>query len=144
MRNDTMEHGPMASGDRQRGMEECDARLVMKTRERQVNDALRGLDEDHRLHGLARDDYRQRRRVLLESLGDEIAQAERDTVRRMVPAYDTSTSSEMRKACDGHAQRKRNRTGTRFDAVALMTRVALFGAVALCIVVMLCYCLAGT
>ena len=42
----------------------------MSVREQQVNDALRVLDEMHRLCRIERDDYRQRRRRLLESLSD--------------------------------------------------------------------------
>jgi hypothetical protein len=61
----------------------------MSVREQQVNDALRVLDEMHRLHRIERDEYRLRRRHLLESLGDRDECTVRDTVRRAVPAGDT-------------------------------------------------------
>jgi hypothetical protein len=144
MRNGMMEHQSASAGDSQRGMEESDARAAMKARERQVNEALRALDEDHRLHRIARDEYRDRRRALLESLGDEIAQAERDTVRRAVPAYDTLMSGEMGKTRDGKAERKRDRSSTTLGAVGLIERAALLGAIALCIGVVLCYWLTCT
>ena len=70
-----MEQWSVAAGDSPRGLVESAARAAMKVRERQVNEALRTLDEDHRLGRIARDEYRHRRRALLESLGDEIAQA---------------------------------------------------------------------
>ncbi len=54
----------------------------MSLREQQANDALRGLDEMHRSGRLDRDAYRQRRRALLEALGDTSGVTERDTVRR--------------------------------------------------------------
>lgn len=60
----------------------------MSVREQQVNDALRGLDEMHRLRRIERDEYRMRRRRLLESLGDPDGRTVRDTVRRAVPVGD--------------------------------------------------------
>lgn len=61
----------------------------MTAREQEVNDALRVLDEMHRLCCVERDDYRQRRRRLLESLSDAAACAGRDMVRHTVTDRDT-------------------------------------------------------
>ncbi|WP_414441646.1 hypothetical protein [Burkholderia sp. 22PA0106] len=60
----------------------------MSVREQQVNDALRSLDEMHRQRRIARDEYRQRRRRLLDSLSEATELAGRDTVRRAVPDCD--------------------------------------------------------
>jgi hypothetical protein len=144
MRNGMMEQWSVAAGDSPRGLVESAARAAMKGRERQVNEALRTLDEDHRLGRIARDEYRHRRRALLESLGDEIAQAERETVRRAVPAYDMSTPGELGKARNGKAERKLNTSGTAFDAAWLIERAALLCAIALCSGVLLCYWLTCT
>lgn len=70
----------------------------MSVREQQVNDALRVLDEMHRLCRIERDDYRQRRRRLLESLSDATVRAGRDTVRHTVPGGDTrATGATLRR-----------------------------------------------
>ncbi len=66
----------------------------MSGRERQVNDALRGLDEMHRQRRIGRDDYRQRRRRLLESLSETTELAGRDTVRRAVPECDAPVARD--------------------------------------------------
>jgi hypothetical protein len=57
----------------------------MSQREQRANEVLRALDEAHRLGRLQRDEYRRRRRELLESLREE-RDADRDTVRRAMPA----------------------------------------------------------
>jgi len=59
----------------------------MSANEQQVNDALRALDEACRLQRIPRDEYRQRRRRLLESLGRTSAAPDdtNDTVRRATP-----------------------------------------------------------
>jgi hypothetical protein len=56
-----------------------------RLREKQANDALRALDEMHRLCRIERDEYRWRRRQLLESFSNTTAGAGRDTVRRVLP-----------------------------------------------------------
>ncbi|MEX3809675.1 hypothetical protein AB3X96_05280 [Paraburkholderia sp. BR13439] len=43
--------------------------------EQQVNEALRALDQAHRLQRIQRNEYRQRRRVLLESMVGDTAGA---------------------------------------------------------------------
>ncbi|MGF6807108.1 hypothetical protein OKW30_002234 [Paraburkholderia sp. Clong3] len=55
----------------------------MNVDEQQVNDALRALDEAHRLQRIQRNEYRYRRRMLFESLGRDTA-GTGDTVRRVV------------------------------------------------------------
>jgi hypothetical protein len=60
----------------------------MNMREQQVNDALRALDEMRRLSRIERDEYRRRRRQLLESLCDATGCSGPDTVRRAVPRHD--------------------------------------------------------
>ncbi|MGF6512513.1 hypothetical protein [Paraburkholderia sp. 32] len=55
----------------------------MSVDEQQVNDALRTLDEAHRLQRIQRNEYRYRRRMLFESLGRDTA-GTGDTVRRVV------------------------------------------------------------
>jgi hypothetical protein len=65
----------------------------MSVREQQVNDALRVLDEMHRLCRIERGEYRRRRRRLLESLSDATGCTRRDTVRRVVPASEPRAES---------------------------------------------------
>ncbi|WP_186063690.1 hypothetical protein [Burkholderia gladioli] len=85
----------------------------MGVREQQANQALRVLDDMHRHGEIDRQGYRQRRRAVLEALGDtsgagEAAVAagedvaaierepERDTVRRTVPAQEFDGAGEAR------------------------------------------------
>lgn len=135
-----MDHRSVGEGPEQRGLDRGDAPAVGKARERQANDVLRKLDEDHRLCRISRDEYRYRRRALLESLGDVVAQAGPDTVRRDVQAYDTVASGEMGRADVGKAERKLAKPVSTFGAVRLIEGVALLGAIALGVV--LCYWLA--
>ncbi|CAG9202353.1 conserved hypothetical protein [Burkholderia gladioli] len=87
----------------------------MGVREQQANQALRVLDDMHRHGEIDRQGYRQRRRAVLEALGDtsgagstavtaseEVAAIERepgrDTVRRTVPAQEFDGGGEARLA----------------------------------------------
>jgi hypothetical protein len=56
------ENTPASAGDGPR------RGVGMSVDEQQVNEALRALDEAHRLQRIQRNEYRQRRRALLESL----------------------------------------------------------------------------
>ncbi|MGN3960645.1 hypothetical protein ACS0ZG_05160 [Burkholderia gladioli] len=85
----------------------------MGVREQQANQALRVLDDMHRHGEIDRQGYRQRRRAVLEALGDtsgageaavaageDVAAIERepgrDTVRRTVPAQEFDGAGEAR------------------------------------------------
>lgn len=85
----------------------------MGVREQQANQALRVLDDMHRHGEIDRQAYRQRRRAVLEALGDtsgageaavaageDVAAIERepgrDTVRRTVPAQEFDGAGEAR------------------------------------------------
>lgn len=85
----------------------------MGVREQQANQALRVLDDMHRHGEIDRQGYRQRRRAVLEALGDtscardtavvageDAAAIERepgrDTVRRTVPAQEFDVGGEAR------------------------------------------------
>ncbi|WP_025098257.1 hypothetical protein [Burkholderia sp. A1] len=87
----------------------------MGVREQQVNQALRVLDDMHRHGEIDRQGYRQRRRAVLEALGDTSGAGEtavaagedvavierepgRDTVRRTVPAQEFDGAGEARLA----------------------------------------------
>lgn len=59
-------------------------RYVASQRERRASQVLCALDEAYRLGRIARDEYRHRRRGLLESLR-EVGDTDLDTVRRAVP-----------------------------------------------------------
>jgi hypothetical protein len=87
----------------------------MSVDEQQVNDALRALDEDHRLQRIRRDEYRQRRRALLESLARDTAGAD-DTVRRTVPrgiAFQRDASPDGRDARSSESAEDAGRAITR-------------------------------
>ncbi|WP_186128115.1 hypothetical protein [Burkholderia gladioli] len=85
----------------------------MGVREQQANQALRVLDDMHRHGEIDRQAYRQRRRAVLEALGDTSGAGEaavtagedlaaigrepgRDTVRRTVPAQEFDGAGEAR------------------------------------------------
>ena len=100
-------------------------------REQQVNDALRALDEMHRLGRIERDAYRQRRRRLLDSLVGEAPSDGRDTVRRSVPAGAARRQPvPIRRRDAGSAQMpvKRGRSSALW--MLLMLLVAVAGALA--------------
>jgi hypothetical protein len=90
----------------------------MSQHEQRVNEALRSLDEAHRLGHMQRDEYRRRRRALLEALRNRSC-TERDTVRRTVSAnsllekvsaalhYDAGGLDENRAKTRGWADRER-------------------------------------
>jgi len=98
-------------------------------RERQVNDALRVLDEMHRLGRIERDEYRQRRRRLLESLRGEAPSDGRDTVRRRVPAGDTRRAPVPLRQRDAGTTRTPVTQG-RWAALWMLLLVAAAGALA--------------
>lgn len=98
-------------------------------RERQVNDALRVLDEMHRLGRIERDEYRQRRRRLLESLGGEASSDGRDTVRRRMPAGDTGREPVQLRRRDADSTRMPMSQG-RWAALWTLLLVAVAGALA--------------
>ncbi|WP_232221315.1 hypothetical protein [Burkholderia sp. WSM2232] len=98
-------------------------------RERQVNDALRMLDEMHRLGRIERDEYRQRRRRLLESLGGEAPSDDRDTVRRRVPARDTRREPVPFRRRDAGSTRMPRMRGRRV-ALWMLLLVVVVGALA--------------
>ncbi|WP_186152622.1 hypothetical protein [Burkholderia gladioli] len=85
----------------------------MGVREQQANQALRVLDDMHRHGEIDRQAYRQRRRAVLEALGDTSGAGEvavtagedlaaigrepgRDTVRRTLPAQEFDGAGEAR------------------------------------------------
>ncbi|WP_186107264.1 hypothetical protein [Burkholderia gladioli] len=85
----------------------------MGVREQQANQALRVLDDMHRHGEIDRQAYRQRRRAVLEALGDTSGAGDavvvagedvaaigrepgRDTVRRTVPAQEFDGAGEAR------------------------------------------------
>jgi hypothetical protein len=104
----------------------------MSVREQQVNDALRVLDEMHRLRRIERDEYRRRRRQLLDSLGDADGCSGRDTVRRAVPAAETlpgSTTVWRRDAGKPEADAPRGRrVGARLATVCVVVLGVVAGA----------------
>jgi hypothetical protein len=104
----------------------------MSVREQQVNDALRVLDEMHRLCHIERDEYRRRRRQLLESLCDATGCSGRDTVRRAMPAAETlpgSTTVWRRDAGKPEADVPRGRRhGARLAAVCVVALGVVAGA----------------
>jgi hypothetical protein len=104
----------------------------MSVREQQVNDALRELDEMHRLCRIERDQYRRRRRQLLESLCDATGCSGRDTVRRAVPAGATlSADTTVRRRDAGKpevAAPHGRRLSARFAAVCVVVLGIAAGA----------------
>jgi hypothetical protein len=108
-----------------------DEEATMRTREREVNAALQALDDDHRQRRIQRDEYRQRRRVLLESLAAHVddGDAGRDTVRRMVKAAGAESLSHAQDGCVGSAADVRLASAGR-GARPLTTYAVLLGVVA--------------
>lgn len=96
----------------------------MSMREQQVNDALRVLDEMHRLSRIERDEYRQRRRQLLESLCDATGCSGHDTVRRAVPRHDDDEAEVA-------ALRSRRR-GVRLAAAVCTVVLSVVAGAAVC------------
>ncbi|CAD6552137.1 hypothetical protein LMG28727_05343 [Paraburkholderia kirstenboschensis] len=107
----------------------------MSVREQQVNDALRVLDEMHRLCRIERGDYRERRRRLLESLRDATERVGRDTVRRAVPQTDataadgTAPRRDGARRSDAHGTRSRRTVVRRVAACAFALGVLACAAV---------------
>jgi hypothetical protein len=97
----------------------------MRQREQWTGEMLRGLDEVHRLGRIPRDEYRRRRRELLESLR-RASRTDRDTVRRAVSALATSDA-------EGTFTRRAGRTGRSRYMARLGVFVALLGAAGLCV-----------
>ncbi|MEX3899864.1 hypothetical protein [Paraburkholderia sp. BR10954] len=64
--------------------------------EQQVNEALRALDAAHRLRRIQRNEYRQRRRVLLESMVRDTADA-RDSERRAADGVRSAEGASPRR-----------------------------------------------
>jgi hypothetical protein len=109
----------------------------MRQRERTTNDALRALDDAHRLGRIQRDEYRRRRRELLESLRDA-SRIEHDTVRRAVPSHGVPV--EAAAAPDGDARRLDETIAMHVDRAAhprclarLAAFAALLGVAGLCV-----------
>ncbi|MFM0501531.1 hypothetical protein [Paraburkholderia caffeinilytica] len=102
----------------------------------QVNDALRVLNEMHRLHRIERGEYRCRRRRLLESLGDAGGSTVPDTVRRAVPAGDTLPMPAPVQCADAgladFAATGERRAGARWAAACVLTLVLAACAAAAC------------
>jgi hypothetical protein len=97
----------------------------MRQREQWTSEMLRGLDEVHRLGRIPRDEYRRRRRELLESLR-KARRTDRDTVRRAVAAPAASDAEGTFTKCSGESGHPRY-------VVRLATCVALLGAAGLCV-----------
>jgi protein phosphatase len=103
--------------------------------EQPVNEALRALDEAHRLQQIQRNEYRQRRRALLESLGRDAAGAG-DTVRRAAPFGIAHPTGVLPKDRDnGGAQRVDGEaaaaaTRPHFGVRSLAACIVLLGAAA--------------
>jgi hypothetical protein len=120
----------------------------MSVREQQVNDALRVLDEMHRLCRIEHDEYRQRRRQLLASLSDTtggagsitatggIGRTGRDTVRRAVPAGEPlleGTTTQRHDAGKREVATTRDRhAGTGRTVVCVLLLGVVAGAAAVC------------
>jgi hypothetical protein len=103
-------------------------RHAMSQREQRTNEALRALDEAHRLGRIQRDEYRRRRRALLESLRDA-NRTDSDTVRRAVPADGLSVKGAAAPHHDasGVAETIAMRVG-RAGHARRVTRLAVFTA----------------
>lgn len=137
-----MGHQAAAARSIQRDVASIDEQTAARAREQQVNDTLRGLDEDHRQRRIQRDEYRQRRRALLESLGSEASRAGRDTVRRAVPASNLQQQDAKIQGDDGGEARTFLKSSRAFDASRLVEGAAVLGAIA--IGIMLLYWLVFT
>jgi hypothetical protein len=126
-----------------------DDRRRASVREQRVNDALRVLDEMHRLYRIERDDYRRQRRRLLDSLGDAAGPVERsdrsdytgltqrDTVRRAVPAGEPMRANTTVRPTenDGDAHNTASRTrgpGLRRAVMCVVLLAVIAGAAAAC------------
>lgn len=101
----------------------------MSVREQQVNNALRVLDEMHRLCRIERDEYRRRRRRLLESLSDATGCTGRDTVRRAVPASEPREESTTVRRYEAGQPEAAVPRGLRAGAGRAAVYVLLLGAV---------------
>ncbi|CAB3775800.1 hypothetical protein LMG28614_00087 [Paraburkholderia ultramafica] len=108
----------------------------MSVREQQVNDALRVLDEMHRLCSIERDEYRRRRRQLLESLCDASGCNGSDTVRRALPAGVTlSAGTTVPRHAAGKAEvaaPRGRRVSSRLATVCVVVLGVVAGAAAVC------------
>jgi hypothetical protein len=98
----------------------------MSQREQRANDVLRALDEAHRLGRIGRDEYRRRRRELLDSLREE-RDGDRDTVRRAMPAHGVPVKGAA------PPQRESNRAGRPRYLIRLAVFAALLGVAGLCV-----------
>lgn len=101
-------------------------------REQQVNDTLRVLDELHRLRQIERDDYRRRRRQLLEPLCDGTGCSGRDTVRRALPVVVTPPTGAMGRRHDPGEPEVAVSRGRRVGVRLAFACVAVLGVVAVC------------
>jgi hypothetical protein len=113
----------------------------MSVDEQQVNEALRELDEAHRLQRIQRTEYRQRRRVLLESLEsleslEGHAADTGDTVRRAVPSCFVQQMDVLPEA-SGTGSAKGAATPTDFGAELLAMCAVLLSVIA---VIVILYC----
>ncbi|ASW03534.1 hypothetical protein [Paraburkholderia aromaticivorans] len=104
----------------------------MSEREQQINDALRALDDMHRQCRIERDDYRQRRRHLLDSLSGAARNNGHDTVRRAVPVNDLQPT-QVTPARDGAGLREETAETRRVHPSAARRTACAFalGALAL-------------
>jgi hypothetical protein len=98
----------------------------MSVQEQQVNDALRVLDERHRLCRIERDEYRRLRRQLLDSLNN--AGAERDTVRRAVPAGELPVGGATVLRHEAGEQKRGETRGRRIAVCLTLLGVAVGAA----------------
>lgn len=115
----------------------------MSVREQQANDALRVLDHMHRLCRIERDEYRHRRRQVLESLSDPSEcsdRTERDTVRRAVPAGAPTRMGAMERRYDvgevGERASPKRASGLREAVLCLLIIAVVAGVAAVCWVAM--------
>ena len=102
--------------------------METKLREKQANDALRELDDMHRTYRIERDEYRWRRRQLLESFSDAGA----STVRRLLSVNKGTPVRQDgadRSAMSGTAGRRHNARWTT-ACIALIGLIG--GAVVVC------------
>lgn len=109
----------------------------MSMGEQAVNEALRALDEAYRLQRLQRDEYRQRRRALLESLARDAAatgDTAGDTARRAAPSGIGQQAHAWPEVRDSDGARGDEAAATR-PVFGKGARAVLLGALAVGVVV---------
>lgn len=95
----------------------------MSGREQQINDALRALDDMHRECRIERDDYRERRRCLLDSLSGTAQSIGHDTVRRAVPVTEPKVAHATSN-CGGPRRSEEETPETRREYTSAPYRTA--------------------